>query len=105
MPQCHKNYQFTIIDEQNSNIQQYCQMTERTQTSEDVSLCGLPSCLRLAWLPMTCPVKGLIGSGFRLLFVAPLASPTKPAGATFDCWIPDFKAELTTTLAGVGLRY
>ena len=92
--------------------QQYCQMRERIH----VFLYCLTSCRRPAWPPMTCPVKGLIGSGFLLLLVAPLTSPTNPAnptnptsptnpaGATLDCLLPDFKAELTATLAGVGLK-
>ena len=81
--------------------QQYCQMRKRIHAF----LYCLTSCRRPAWPPMTCPVKGLIGSGFLLLLVAPLTSPTNPAGATFNCWLlPDFKAELTATLAGVGLK-
>ena len=49
---------------------------------------------------MTCPVKGLMGSGFLILLVL---VATNPAGATFVC-LPDFKDELIaeTTLAGVG---
>ena len=52
------------------------------------------------WVPMTCPVKGLMGSGFLILLVL---VATNPAGATFVC-LADFKDVLIaeTTLAGAG---
>ena len=49
------------------------------------------------WVPMTCPVKGLMGSGFLILLVL---VATNPAGATFVC-LADFK-DVLIALAGVG---
>ena len=46
---------------------------------------------------MTCPVKGLMGSGFLILLVL---VATNPAGTTFVC-LADFK-DVLIALAGVG---